>query len=197
MLRNLLTAAFCIALVVAFGNQLPRYTPPESGAAHAAPFHSPDGVSVLEANALTVSTANYVAGDLIGTHTGGKLIFENAARVIGGSGQIYQACLVDLSDAKRDTELLLFSSDPSGTTFTDNAALDIADTDAPKLLGSVQFLSTAYRSFADNGMVCNTGGGLLYTTSATSSLYGALVARQLITPAAATDFTIRLFVRRS
>jgi hypothetical protein len=84
-------------------------------------------------------------------------------------------------------DVVLFDSDPSATTFTDQAALDIADADLLKVIGVVSV--TTWYAFADNSV--GQARNLAIPVSSAGSLYACLVSRATPTFAAATDVTIR------
>lgn len=138
----------------------------------------------------TVDTNAYATGELIG----GKLTFAGAVRGNVGTGYVIGVTIKDLSAQASDLDLVLFSSDPTATTFTDQAAFDIADADVSKVLGVINFGSSARFAFADNG-VKHVGSIVIPIRAASSStIYGALVSRGTPTFAAATDVTVTLAV---
>src|SRR3989304_1929899 len=103
---------------------------------------------VVEATPVIVPAA-YGAGDLIGT---GKLTFpipKNSARA-GEAWVVENVVVSDLAAQSANMDLLLFDADPSATTFTDNAALDVADADLVKLVGFVMI--TSWAALADNSL---------------------------------------------
>lgn len=147
-----------------------------------------DTVRFLSASP-TVDTSAYAAGDLIG----GKLSFDLSFFKGGPSLLIQSALLVDEAKQSAAIDIVLWDSNPSGTTFTDQAALDIADADVPKIVGIIPF--SFYSAFADNGI--GWAGNLAMPlrvdpTLASPTLYAALVSRGTPTFAAATDVTLRL-----
>jgi len=138
----------------------------------------------------TVDTNAYASGDLIG----GKLTFSDLA----ASDQmlkIMTAVIKDESKQTADIDLVLFRDDPSATTFTDQAALDIADGDLGKVCGVITFRSGQTFGFNDNGVMVQQNIGLC-TQLAGTTLYGALVSRGTPTYAAATDVTVMLTAER-
>lgn len=138
----------------------------------------------------SISTSAYADGDLIGT----KLTFTAALRSSGGaSGALQSATLTDLAAQNAAIDLILFNADPTSTTFTDNAAFDIADADLSKVVARVAFTASDYFSFADNSVaqVDSLGLGL---SGPSRDLYGALVSRGTPTYATASDLTVRIAV---
>lgn len=133
----------------------------------------------------TVDTAIYAAGDLIG----GKLTFANAARVASGNGEIFSVLLADQAKQSIAIDLILFDSDPTGTTFTDQAALDIADADLTKIICVVPI--TTYAALNDNS-IGFASVRFPFALASGTSLYGCLVSRGTPTFAAGADVTVRL-----
>lgn len=136
----------------------------------------------------TADTSAYVSGETVG----GKLTFSNALRDTRGTGYIISAALVDQSAQAQDMELVIFNQNPSSTTFTDQAALDIADADVSKIAAPILFGSSNRFAYADNGF--KYAGSLSLPVEATdssglpsSTLYGVIVTRGTPTFAASTD----------
>ena len=130
----------------------------------------------------TCDTSAYAAGDLIG----GKLSFASAVQFAAGSGRIGNVLLVDQAKQQIEVDLILFGADPTGTTFTDQAALDIADADIDKVVAVVNL--AFYTAFSDNAIAqYSPPGGLPFKLASGTTLYGALVTRGAPTYAASTD----------
>lgn len=191
-MRKIILGAAAVAAFLTVMAVVPP-PPPVSAASQ----FSPDGMAVLEPNALTVSTGNYSSGHLIGAHTGGYLAFNQAARVSGGSGNIISACLNSKDTDAPAVDLVLFSSVPSNTTFTDVTTLNLHDNDVGKVVGHISFAAASWKTLSGSSYVCNAAVDTGYALVGTNVLYGALVARGLLTPASTSDFTLRLVVRRS
>ena len=139
-----------------------------------------------------VDTAAYALGDCIG----GKLTIANAARRNSGGGEIRSLKLVDQANQKKAISLVLFDSDPTNTTFTDNGALDVNDTDMSKSLGVIEIAAADYRSMSDNAIATLKNIGIGYVLDGSRTLYGALVAGEAITYIASTDLSLALFTNR-
>jgi hypothetical protein len=135
----------------------------------------------------TVDTAIYASGDLIG----GKLSFTSAVLASAGGGEILNCLLADQAKQDAEIDLVLFDADPTGTTFTDQAALDIADADLTKIIGIYRF--SDYADFADNAIAQVTLASGFKLASGTT-LFGALVSRGTPTYVAGTDVTVRISV---
>lgn len=139
----------------------------------------------------TVDTSAYAAGDLIG----GKLTFTAALNELTKSAELRAVTIIDQAKNDKDYNLVIFGDNPTGTTFTDQAAFDIADADMSKILTVVSV--TSFTGFSDNGISLATEiARPLKSLASTASrtLYGALVAAADPTFAAASDVRIRLHI---
>lgn len=155
------------------------------------------GFAKLSSATPTVDTSAYATGDLVG----GKLTWTNALKNITGTGYLVSVNMMDQSAQAVDFDVVIFREDPTATTFTDQAAFDIADADTSKVIAIVQLGSTTRFAFADNSVhfigslaipvwATNSNGGIAGT------LYGALVARGAATFAAGTDVKVTIGVSR-
>lgn len=140
----------------------------------------------------TVDTSAYATGDLIG----GKLTFTG----LGGYDQnlVLSATVYDAAAQAVDLDLVIFSSDPSLTTFTDQAAFDIADADLAKVAQVFNFGAISRFAFADNSVhqLLNQTAPLKVTASGANSrtFYASLISRGTPTFAASTDVTVKICV---
>jgi hypothetical protein len=76
--------------------------------------------------ALTVSTAIYAAKESIG----GKITIANAVRAVGATSILHSLMLMDRSGQKPTGFIVVFNTDPTAATITDNAAFDSSTNDA-------------------------------------------------------------------
>ncbi len=148
-------------------------------------------ITIFSTATPTVDTSAYASGDLIG----GKLTFNNALGDQSGTGAVNSIKIVDQAAQASDLDLVIFSSNPTNTTFTDQVALDIADADLSKVVAVITLGSSTRFSFADNS-VHYIGSLYIPVQGATSNtvLYGALVSRGTPTFAASTDVSVTLGV---
>ena len=118
------------------------------------------------------NTDAYTAGDLIG----GKLTLSSAYPSAAQEPYLHSITVQDLDSQAAELDFIFFDADPAATTFTNNAALDIADADLPKIIGFATLTASDYCAFADNsvGTVGNLG---IVCKPAGSTLYAAIVAR--------------------
>jgi hypothetical protein len=144
----------------------------------------------VDAAGLTVDTSAYAAGDLV-SKGGAVLTFDLGAFGKGAGGLIQSARLVDQAKQQVPLDLVLFDSNPSNTTFTDNAAFDVADADMDKVIGLVRLVD--YCALNDNAFALASNLALDFALKGDgSTLYGALVSRGAPTYVAATDLALQL-----
>lgn len=133
----------------------------------------------------TCDTSAYATGELIG----GKLTYTQALRK--GTGYIVGVIVTDLSAQASDLEVVIFNANPTGTTFTDQAAFDIADADITKVAGSVLFGSSNRFAYADNGVKTSFSPPIpLVSATGDGTFYAALISRGTPTFAASTDVKV-------
>ena len=138
---------------------------------------------------LGIDTGAYQAADNIG----GKLTFANAARETGGCGRIQTVVVVDQDNEKTEKDIFFFHTDPSNSTITNNAALDIADADLLTCVGYVNVPAAAYKSLNDNAVAIVSNVGIVFDLpSGATSLYAAVVERGTPTYTAVTDLQISI-----
>ncbi len=147
---------------------------------------------IVQATPVCNITAPYASGDLIG----GKLTLTDAARfgdkLRPGTGIIQSVILTDLAKQSADLDVVFFDSDPSATTFTDQAALDIDDADLVKIIGVASV--TSWAAFADNsaGQLLNVG--LAFDLGQATSIFAAIVSRGTPSFASESDLRLRTFI---
>lgn len=157
----------------------------------------PFGVTRFVSASPTCDTSAYATGELIGTGTTGKLTFSGALRGSSGTGYIVGVKVSDKAAQAVDFDLVIFSRNPSATTFTDQAAFDISDTDLTKVVAVINLGSSSRFAFADNSV--HYVGGLFLPVEAidadgnvATTLYAALVSRGTPTFATGSDVTVTL-----
>lgn len=143
------------------------------------------GGDLLSASATpTVSTTAYSTGDVIGT----KMSLANMARLAAGPGIVQSIILNSKSSQTGAVDLLLFSADPSASTFTDNAALAINAADEGKLIGVVHL--TDWTNLGTPSVAQSHNPGIAFKLPSGTSLYGVLVARSTPTLASTSDLKL-------
>lgn len=126
---------------------------------------------------ITVSAVAYAAGDYINdADTITEL--EGAADVSGGAFIITDVVVQDEGAEGKNLEAWFFRSDPTASTFTDNAVFDVADADLRHVACVVPIVR--HYSANDNGVSVAEASCVVDLVSGTS-LYMALVAREAVT----------------
>tara|TARA_Y100000310_G_scaffold202967_1_gene203212 strand:+ start:2661 stop:4019 length:1359 start_codon:yes stop_codon:yes gene_type:complete len=136
---------------------------------------------------LTVDTDAYTVNDIVG----GKLTLTSAARTSGGAGVILGVALVDMSMQDAEYDIIIFEQDPTNGTYTDDAAIDVDDTDADFLVGVITVSPGHYTDFTDNSVATVNNVNLPFTAVGSANLYAVAVTRGTPTYAAATDLQLR------
>lgn len=145
--------------------------------------------TVAVTSAPTISTSAYAAGDNIG----GLISLASAVRVSGGSGVINTVVVADKALQNSALDVVFFAANPTNTTFTDNAALTVHDTDLLTIVGHISVAASDYTSFADNSVATSKNNGLAFKLTSGTTLYAAIVCRGTPTYAATSD--IKLIVK--
>ena len=122
---------------------------------------------------LGATATTYADGDVIGN----KIFIENIMLLFPGEATLMSITAQDLDAQDSALEVIIWSSDPTGTTFTDDAALDIADADLPKHCGSANVAATDYKSYTDNSVGTVRNIGLPIGTDTQNDLWMTLVSR--------------------
>lgn len=149
------------------------------------PYPSTNCVTVTP----TIDTAAYATGDYMGAST--PMSFTGALRSSTGSGYITAAWITDKAAQAFDIDLIIFKSNPTATTFTDNAAFAPATADLLNIVAPINFGSTSRFAFSANSI--HYVGNLMYpVTSAGTTLYGALVARGAYDGTSSSDLAVTL-----
>jgi hypothetical protein len=149
-------------------------------------------ITVFVSSTPTIDTNIYATGELLGT----KLTFTGAFHERSAAGYLTSVKVDDKAAQAHDLELVIFSEDPSGTTFTNQAAFDIADTDLTKVVAVISLGSATRFAWADNGI--KFVGSLAIPLQgrsgdgATTTLYGALLSRGTPTFASTSDLKVTL-----
>ena len=150
---------------------------------------------VAEAHAYP-STVAYTAGDLVGT----KLTFADVIQADYGGGEITSVTVVDLAKQLKAMDLIVFSEDlATGTGATnwstgDNAALDVADSDALNCVGKISISTGDYASLNDSAIATKSASLPFYVRG--RNLYGLLVTRGTPTFADTDDLTVKISIER-
>ncbi len=135
------------------------------------------------------ASPDYTSGDLVGT----KLSFLLVVRGSGNhTGLIQSVIITDLEKQSIETDVVFFDADPSNTTFTDNAALDVNDTDLLTIAGVATVNDWA--AFNDNSVGQALNLAIPFDLGVGTTLYGALVTRGAPNHGGTSDLTVRVSI---
>lgn len=124
-----------------------------------------------------VSGAAYASGDVLGDMCPIKVELVRSTSSGYGSGVIQSIITQDLSNQSGAYDIVVFDSNPTATTFTDNAALDIADVDLPKVIDIISIAAADYKTFADSTVGVTTNLARPIQSISGPSVWIALVSR--------------------
>ena len=118
------------------------------------------------------TTAAYEAGDLIGAKNTLTDIWEYSNQ----TPILCNLTVRDLTKQNAAMTIVIFDADPTGTTFTDNAALDIADADLAKVIAVIPVAATDYVSFNDNSVATVRNLAIPLDAASGNDIYCAVVS---------------------
>ena len=144
--------------------------------------------SVVLSATPTIDTNIFASGDAIGS----LLTLERFRP--SRTGVVQSITISDLGKQDSAIDVVFFKSNPSATTFTNNATLDIADADITKICGVVSIAASDYADFNDNSVATKLNAGLVIQLSGSDTLYAALVSRGTPTYTSTTDLTVQIGV---
>lgn len=158
--------------------------------------------TIVGAVTRPADTEQYAAGDVIAnsTSTPAVITFSGCARINGGTGIIVGAQLIDSANQTVKPALELWLFDTTVTPDNDNAVFTPTDAELLTLVGIIQF-STWFVGDATAGAGGNVASLAVLSNhlvfdcgTATTALYGVLVARNAYTPVSGEIFSVRLRV---
>lgn len=163
-------------------------------------FESPSGRILTGAVSVTISTnftrpadtTAYAAGDAVTNSTSAPTIltFTGAARLVGMTGLITDAVLIDEANQATKGQFELHLYDTTFTPNNDNAAFAPTVAVAETEVGVIEFPTAFASTNADTYHAKNVNLG--FATLTTANLFGELVVRNAYTPVSGEKFTIRL-----
>jgi hypothetical protein len=151
---------------------------------------SPCAITTVAVTPTVSTSPAYAAGDAVG----GKQTFSSATRISAHSGRVKSVIVTDLAKQNAVMDFILFNADPSGTTFTDNSALDVADADVSKIFARVPLVD--WCGFNDNSVCAVNNLSLDFKLSSGSSIYGCLITRGTPTFAGTSDIVVTLVIEQ-
>jgi hypothetical protein len=144
------------------------------------------GAVTLTSTPTTAGTT-HAAGDVVGA----KISLSGAARSNSSSGLI-QNVMVDVTDNVTATyDVLFFDADPSGSTFTDDAAVSVVAADLPKCCAVVHCDDVVDVGTRKVAQATNVGLPFKIVASDTT-LFAVIVARSSAAYTTANGVTLRV-----
>ncbi len=136
-----------------------------------------------------VDLAAYATGDLIG-HAVMEFDLDLLGKIVK-SGVIRSVIITDLAKQSQNLDVVFWASEPTATTFTDQAALAIADADLVRVVGVAAV--TDWKAFADNS-IGQLFLELPFVLGGGNTLYGSIVSRGTPDFVSTSDLTVRIGV---
>lgn len=133
-----------------------------------------------------VQAAAYASGDVFG----GK----NAITVFKAANRsaLLRSIVIDCKVAiVTGFDVIIFSSDPSGSTFTENGAISVAAADAAKVV-AVATLSTIVTMGTPSSAILQSQAIEMIGDGTTRTIWAVMVAKGATTPTGTADCTLRL-----
>lgn len=142
-------------------------------------------VRVLAVSPTVDDTPNYTAGD----NMGGLMTFTTVFGMDGGGGRLDNILIADTSGANGfQIDVWFFDANPTGSTFTDNDAQNVAAADFTKVIDIVAV--TEWDRQNEIARARNIGSS--FVLSGHDSLYVAMEARGAFNLAAITDIDFQV-----
>ena len=133
----------------------------------------------------TITAGAYTVGDVCG----GVQTLLNVARTAGGAVVLKSFGIRDLAKQDSDFVIWFFDEEPTNGTYTDNAPLDIHDTDHAMLVGWMDVYSSDFKDAADNSMAYLRNSGLQMTANGSRNLYAIAQINTADTYVGTSDLT--------
>lgn len=142
-------------------------------------------------NTPTITAGAYTTGMVVG----GKISLTGAARVNAGSGLIQSASVSVKTALTAPYDILIFDTDPTNSTFTDNAALAVDVLDLPSIIDVIQCNTLV--SLGTPQMLKASNVALPFKLSAAATtLYAVIVIRGAQTFASTTAVVLNAGILR-
>jgi hypothetical protein len=126
--------------------------------------------AVLITPTITINAIAYSAGDSIG----GKIALNGASRANFGASILDSLMILDRANQKAVLEVLIFDSDPSAATLTNNAAF-VFSTDDVKVLARIPVATADYITINGKAVAMLRNLGAIVKPVAGSTLYAAII----------------------
>lgn len=158
-------------------------------------------VAVTAAKTRPNDTNTYASGDVINesTSAGTNLTFSNVVKQPGGSATLAKVVIDSSANVATKLQCELWIFDTAPTADNDNAAFTPTDAEMLRCVAVIPIV-TSYIGDATSGAGGNarlSSGAIsepLFCASGSTSLYGAIVARNAYVPVAQEVFTVKLYL---
>jgi len=140
-----------------------------------------------------ITAGLYTANDCVG----GKLTLAGAIRIDGCISLLQSFTIIDLGMQSAAMTVYLFGANPATGTYTNDAELDIHDTDALLCIGCFNVLAADYLAAKDNSFACITNLGILCRAVTGTTLYAVMKTTGAPTYASTSDLTLVFGFRRN
>lgn len=141
---------------------------------------------IFNPDALVVTAGAYHANDVIG----GLLTLSNAVRVSGGTALLQSLFVLDAANQKAAMEILVFNSNPSASTFTDNAAPVIHADDRAKIIRRISVLASDYVTIGGLAIADISPGSRVVKAAGSRNLYMVITTPGTPTYVATSDLSV-------
>lgn len=141
---------------------------------------------------IEVSLTEYSIGDCIG----GKIELNNALRVSNATGMIKRLLLRDASGSAPVVDILVFSSEPTVATVTDNAPIDLG-TDINKVIRTISVTAEDYITVGTDSVADILLEDLYVYGSNTRDIWLVISAVGVVTFTLATDLGLTATIQRN
>lgn len=139
-----------------------------------------------------ITSGVYTANDVIG----GVQTITGAARVSGKETILQSVVITDLAMQDAIIRIFFFNQNPTNGTYTDNAPLDIHDTDMGFCIGSIEVVASDYMDAADSSVATVRNLGLGLTPSGSANLYSIAQVTETPTYTSTSDLAFKYFFLR-
>lgn len=141
---------------------------------------------------ITVSLDEYSIGDCIG----GKIKLANLVRVNNATAKLKRLLIKDASGSAPQFNILVFSSDPTAATLTDNAVA-VLSTDLSKLIAVIPVVTEDYETIDSTSLADKLLEDVYIQSIGGRDVYIALIATATVTFSAASDLTLTVKAQRN
>ena len=139
----------------------------------------------------TTAAGTYAVGDVVGT----LMTNTDAVRASGLSGVIENIVINDKANVISNLDLVLFSANPTASTFSDNGVYTVNVADWDKIMAVVN-VDNSYAATGNRTLQYCPPGGIPFVAVGSAIIYAVLVCRTSFILASATDLKVALTIRQ-